>query len=235
MIEFKALRVPELTEEVALNLENLFRDIPGIEQFTLTLASQELQVIFDEEQLDFRSLVQTMAIAGCPLRSISAALLKQVPSERRQIMYSKILVPLDGSALAELALPHAEALAQRFESELLLLRVCPPISRPVEFYTFAAETTDEERDLQEEAEKSAEAYLTVMQEKLQQKRINSGCYVLQGPIPEMILEIAATEQADLIVMSTHGHSGLGRWVYGSVAAKVLQAAPCPVFLIRARP
>jgi len=235
MIEFRALRVPVLTEEVAVKLETLFRDLPGIDQFTITLATQELHVVFDEDQLDFRSLVQAMAKAGCPLRSIGAALLKQVPSERRQTMYRKILVPLDGSALSELALPHAEALAQRFESEVLLVRVCPPISTSFEFYSFAAEATDEDRDLQVQAEKGAEEYLTVMQEKLQLKRIKSCYFMLHGLIPETILDIAETEGADLIVMSTHGRSGLSHWVYGSVAAKVLQAAPCPVFLVRAKP
>jgi nucleotide-binding universal stress UspA family protein len=235
MIEFKALRVPDLTEEVALNLETLFRDLPGIEQFTLTLASHELQVVFDEDQLDFRSLVQAMAIAGCPLRSIQAALLKQVPSERRQTMYRKILVPLDGSALSELALPHAEALAQRFESEVLLVRVCPPMAGSIEFYSFAAEATDEDLERQVEAAKGAEAYLVWMHEKLQLKGIKNCYFVLHGMITETILDIAETEKADLIVMSTHGRSGLSRWVYGSVAAKVLQAAPCPVFLVRAKP
>jgi nucleotide-binding universal stress UspA family protein len=151
-------------------------------------------------------------------------------------MYCKILVPLDGSSLAELALPHAEALAQRFESELLLVRACPPISVPVEFYTFGEEIADNDynRDLQAQAEKRAEAYLRSLQEKLQLKNIKSGYFVLPGSIPEAILDIAETEEVDLIMMCTHGHSGLSRWVYGSVAAKVLQAAPCPVFLIRVK-
>jgi nucleotide-binding universal stress UspA family protein len=235
MIEFRALRVPALTEEVAIKLQMLFRGLPSIEQFTITVATQELQVVFDEDQLDFPSLVQAMATADCPLRSIPVALFKQIPIERRQIMYRKILVPLDGSTLSELALPHAEALAQRFESEVLLVRVCPPISTPVEFYSFAAEATEEDRDLPAQAEKGAEAYLTFMQEKLHLKGIKSSYFVLHGLIPETILDIAETEKADLIVMSTHGRSGRGRWVYGSVAAKVLQAAPCPIFLIRAKP
>jgi nucleotide-binding universal stress UspA family protein len=234
MIEFKALRVPTLTEEVAVKLELLFRDLPGIEQFTITLATQELQVIFDEDRLDFRILVQVLAEAGCALQTIPAALFNQIPRERRQTMYRKILLPLDGSTLSELALPHAEALAQRFESELLLVRVCPPIAGSFEFYSFAAEAVDENQDLPVQAEKGAEAYLMFMQDKLHLKGIKSCYFVLHGQISETILEIAETEQVDLIVMSTHGRSGVSRWVYGSVAAKVLQAAPCPVFLIRAK-
>ena len=83
MIEFKALRVPALTEEVAIKLQMLFHDLPGIEQFTITIATHELQIVFDEDRLDFHSLIEVMAKAGCPLRSINAVLLKQIPHERR--------------------------------------------------------------------------------------------------------------------------------------------------------
>jgi hypothetical protein len=83
MIEFRALRVPALTEEVAAKLELLFRDLPGIERFTITLATQELQVVFDEEQLDFRILVQALAKAGCALQTIPAALFNQISPERK--------------------------------------------------------------------------------------------------------------------------------------------------------
>lgn len=234
MMEFTALRVPALTEEVTGKLKALFSDLPGVERFTFTLESQELHVIFDESRVDFRTLAQKMAKAGCPLRNIEAALLRQVSRQEEKKMYGKILVPLDGSPLAELALPHAEALAQGFESELLLVRVCPPVSDPVEFYTFGEGVTDNNRELQAQAEKNAKDYLRSLQEKLQLNHIKSGYFVLHRSVPEALLEMAATEGVDLIVMSTHGRSGLSRWVYGSVAAKVLQAAPCPVFLIRAK-
>ena len=72
-MEFKALRVPVLTEEVAAKLEAL-NDLPGVEQLVITLETQELSIIFDENQLGFRILVQEMAKAGCPLRNIDAAL-----------------------------------------------------------------------------------------------------------------------------------------------------------------
>src|SRR5688572_14658925 len=158
-MEFTALRVPALTEEVTGKLKALFSDLPGVERFTFTLESQELHIIFDESRVDFRTLAQKMANAGCPLRNIEAALVRQVSRQEEKKMYHKILVPLDGSALAELALPHAEALAQGFESEVLLVRVCPSFSGPVEFYTFGEESADNNRDLQAQAEKSAEDYL----------------------------------------------------------------------------
>lgn len=74
-MEFKALRVAALTEEVAGNLEELLSELPGVEEFTITPETQELDIVFDEKQLSFRTLVQEMAKAGCPLQNIDAALL----------------------------------------------------------------------------------------------------------------------------------------------------------------
>lgn len=149
-------------------------------------------------------------------------------------MYRKILVPLDGSTLSELALPHAEALARHFDSEVVLTRVCQPVTLPVELYpAMAGVSYDYQLDLQAQVEKEVETYLVDWQKKLQRAEVKCRHVILEGFVPESILKIAETEAVDLIVMSTHGRSGLSRWVYGSVAAKVLQAASCPVFLVRA--
>jgi hypothetical protein len=74
-MEFKALHIPALTEEVATNLEMLLSNLAGIEQFAITLETRELYIIFDEKQLHFQTLAQKMANAGCSLRDIDAALL----------------------------------------------------------------------------------------------------------------------------------------------------------------
>ena len=79
MMEFTALRVSAFTEEVAEKLKALFSSLPGIEGFTFAIETQELRIIFDENRVDFRTLAQKMAKAGCPLRNIEAALLRQVP------------------------------------------------------------------------------------------------------------------------------------------------------------
>jgi hypothetical protein len=73
-MEFKALRVPALTKEVATRLEARLDELAGIEQFIITLQTQELHIVFDENQIGFRTLVQEMANVGCPPRNISAAL-----------------------------------------------------------------------------------------------------------------------------------------------------------------
>ncbi len=74
-MEFKALRIPALTEEVADNLTELLNELSGVEQFAVSLEKRELYVMFDENQLGFQTLVQEMARAGCSLHHIDAALL----------------------------------------------------------------------------------------------------------------------------------------------------------------
>jgi len=74
-MEFKALRVPALTADVAGELEKLLGDLSGVEQFTITLETQELSIKFDENQLRFQTLAQKMANVGCSLHDIDAALL----------------------------------------------------------------------------------------------------------------------------------------------------------------
>lgn len=72
---FRALHVPTLTAEIAKNLEAVLNNLSGVEQFAITLETQELYIIFDRNRLAFPTLVQEMARAGCFLRDINAALL----------------------------------------------------------------------------------------------------------------------------------------------------------------
>lgn len=74
-MEFKALHVHAMTQEVAANLESMLNDLSGIEQFKITLETQELHIVFDENKIQFQALAQKMAQAGCSLKDIDAALL----------------------------------------------------------------------------------------------------------------------------------------------------------------
>jgi hypothetical protein len=74
-MEFKALRISTLSDDVASRLEILFNELAGVEKFTIQLDTQELHIVFDEDQLSFRRLVQEMTKAGCSLQQIDAALL----------------------------------------------------------------------------------------------------------------------------------------------------------------
>ena len=144
-------------------------------------------------------------------------------------MYKRILVPLDGSPLAEAALGHARQLAQCDDSEIVLLRVViSPYTIVAPDMMLAGQIMD-----QEPLQQQAEQYLQAQAGKLAAQGIAVHMVACQGPVAEAILDHARSLAVDVIVMSTHGRGGVSRWVYGSVADRVLQAAPCPVLLIRA--
>lgn len=138
-------------------------------------------------------------------------------------MAGTILVPLDGSPLAERALPYAELLAQALEARLVLVRA-------VVAHTFPGV---DPTDAQVRAVEEAEAYLAGLAARLAERGLAVETATPYGDaVQEILLEIDL-RRADLVVMATHGRSGLGRWVYGSVAAGVLARSPVPVLLVRA--
>ena len=141
-------------------------------------------------------------------------------------MYSRILVPLDTSDLAEQALPHAEALARRLNAELQLLTV---IHTPPEEAASAGAPADEfdPRALE------GQEYLQGLAARLTGDGVRVKTRIRRGDIAEEIMAHAVETRCDLIVVCTHGRSGLGRWVYGSIADRLLRYAPVPVLLVRA--
>ncbi|MBI5928710.1 MAG: universal stress protein [Chloroflexi bacterium] len=146
-------------------------------------------------------------------------------------MYNKILVPLDGSSLAEQALPHAIELAQKFNSEIHLIQVIVQYSGAITPYELDYKMTETFR---EAAIREAHEYLHRIEGLFIAKGIKPvAIKVIEGMVAESILEYAAHYGIQLIVMGTHGRSGVGRWVFGSVAEKVLRVSDCPVFLVRA--
>ncbi len=145
-------------------------------------------------------------------------------------MYGKILVPLDGSGFAEMALRHAKSIAECFGSEIIMVRVVVSPFTLVSPEMVLAGGEEQMDTIREQAE----LYLKGRRGEVCQEGIKCRAMVLEGPVARTIVDFAEREGVDLIVMSTHGRSGLDRWVFGSVAEKVLRAAPCPVFLIPAR-
>jgi nucleotide-binding universal stress UspA family protein len=142
-------------------------------------------------------------------------------------MYRRLLVPLDGSSLAEEALPHALNLARRFGSELVLLRVIISPYAIVAPDLVLAGTDPNLPELNQQAHQYLDSVATQLSGAASARTI-----VCEGPVAEAILEHAAALDVDLIIMSTHGRGGVSRWVYGSVAERVLQGSACPVLLIR---
>jgi nucleotide-binding universal stress UspA family protein len=148
-------------------------------------------------------------------------------------MYDKILVTLDGSSLAESALPHAETMARQFGAALTLLQVVPsPVTLAVGYYDHVSVEVLEA--LRDTALEQAEAYIERQVAALEEQGMTVSGQVVEGEPVECILHFAEELSADLIVMATHGRSGLGRWVFGSVAERVLHGAQSPVLLVRAR-
>ena len=143
-------------------------------------------------------------------------------------MIHKILVPLDGSELAEKAIPNAVAIAQKFEAEIIVAHVLEPVLVMTD-YSHAA--LYDQKLWKNEAEMTL--YIKNAKDELVHRHPNVRGLILKNlSSAEALVDLAATEQVDLIVMSTHGRSGLSRWIHGSVATKILHHAPCPVYLVR---
>ena len=141
-------------------------------------------------------------------------------------MYKRILVPLDGSRLAESVLPHAQALAKVEGAEIIILRV--PALPAAEIFTRAPGMVSIiNKDLEEEAE----TYVNDKVAYLTDEHIKAKGLTKDGPAPDIILSVAEEAHADLIAMSTHGWTGVKRWLLGSVADKVVHHAHVPVMLV----
>ena len=141
-------------------------------------------------------------------------------------MYRKILVPLDGSILAEKVLPHAQALAKSEGAEIILLRV--PMSPSPEFL---ARNPSLGTTIIQDAEIETETYLQKEVDELRKDGTRVTSMMCEGPVPDTILAAADEVHADLIAMSTHGRSGIQRMLLGSVADKVVHLSHIPVMLI----
>jgi nucleotide-binding universal stress UspA family protein len=144
-------------------------------------------------------------------------------------MYKSILVSLDGSALAEQALLPALSIAAKFGATVLLLRVVPPDRNLPSLQYLTLRPTGTPSDPVEILQGEAQAYLDGL--SLPMAGVPVHTRVLVGAPPEMIIATAVETAVDLIVMSTHGRTGLTRLLYGSVAEAVLRGSPVPVLLV----
>jgi nucleotide-binding universal stress UspA family protein len=150
-------------------------------------------------------------------------------------MYQKILVPLDGSAIAESVLPHVQKIAQGSGNpEIILFRVCEP---PVVLADYPADLRTEwnEHVKQETAhmQQQCRVYLSQAEKKLRESGLKITTQSSLGSnVAEEIIDFASQNKVDLIIVATHGRSGVSRWAFGSIANKILQSSPVPVMVIR---
>lgn len=136
--------------------------------------------------------------------------------------FQRILVPLDGSDCAENVFPMAEKLAAELKANIVLLRVALANTFP------GVDPTE----AQLKVVKEAEAYLQKVEDRLKAKGFKVDSHVRYGNDAEEILEHATQKEIDMIAMTTHGRSGVKRFLLGSVAEKVLRYSPKPIFLVR---
>lgn len=132
-------------------------------------------------------------------------------------MFTNVLVPLDGSAVAAAALPFARTLARAVGAELTLLRVVP--------------TLDPQRPPREQDLTDAHAYLSVVARELAAENLRVETMVRAGGIASEILTAIAARGADVVVMATHAPGGIDRAVFGSFAESVLHDSPVPVVVV----
>jgi nucleotide-binding universal stress UspA family protein len=141
-------------------------------------------------------------------------------------MFDPILVPLDGSVLAECVLPHAAAIAKAFNANILLLRMLDKEQQGVSAQLF---------DLLNWQIYKAEAnlYLGKIDARLRKLGVSCDATVQEGLAAESITGFAQDRQAQLMVLSSHGHSGISQWGISSVAQKIILSAPTSLLIVRA--
>jgi nucleotide-binding universal stress UspA family protein len=142
--------------------------------------------------------------------------------------FKRILVPLDGSSFGEAALEPALAIAQAMDTDLVLFRVAQPIPRT----RALADMPDVYNDVVAATNREAEAYLVGLKARLDYDRITIEHRSAEEGVARQILDYAASSGADLVVMSSHGRTGVERWVRGSVTEKVLSGCACATLVVR---
>lgn len=145
-------------------------------------------------------------------------------------MYRKIIVPLDGSNLAAQALVHARELAQRLAVPIHLVRVVDAYVLNRIGATGLAFDSSAVTELVVEEEQDATAFMDQQVAALKGEGLDVTGAVVHGPVASSI--VASAEPNDLIVMASHGRTGVRRWFFGSVAEEVLRQATVPVLLLR---
>lgn len=146
-------------------------------------------------------------------------------------MFTKILVPLDGSQLAERALKPALTLATQAQGDVYLLQVSQPQEMLVPQYGGGYAFLWPDQSL-ERASEQATKYMDSVLDTFDTPEVSLHPLLEEGDPAGMIVDIAHDEGVDLIVMSSHGYTGLSRWMLGSTAEKVMRGAGCPVLIIR---
>jgi len=174
---------------------------------------------------------KVLQAAGKPILLIRVAASSAALQQKR--LLKRILVPLDGSEAGEAVVPHVEALARPFGAQVILFHVLelapvPILVAPGIKFPYPPVTAEQEA----RRAVSALAYLDGVEKALTEKGINCSSETSSGSPAVEILNYAESNAIDLIAMSTHGRSGIRRWVFGSVTEKLLQTGSTPILTVR---
>ena len=147
-------------------------------------------------------------------------------------MYLHILVPLDGSELAECVLPHVKSMAGLLKGrkKISLVRVVKPLHL---YEGVESSLPPEERQrLEKDSSQIAKDYLEQITAKLNLRQVTVETVVLFGQITEQMVDFVEKNGVDLIIIATHGRSGISRWFAGSIADRLIRSSHVPVLVVR---
>jgi nucleotide-binding universal stress UspA family protein len=250
------VRVSELLERLEAEADQYLRDVAdrvkraGLKVRHVVQHGPAAEAIVDyAEQIDIWSIVmathgysgikrwthgsvteRVLQAARVPVLVVRAQE-EEAESSQKLTLCRRILVPLDGSGLAEQVLPVVSLVAEAVDADVFLFRVA--VDQPATMVGTDWCFLPMEGAFEEE-EREAEAYLERVADPLRDKGIQVSTATGIGPVADSIIEYAEANHIDLIAMCTHGRTGLARWAFGSVADRVLRAGGVPIFLIRAR-
>lgn len=144
--------------------------------------------------------------------------------------YQKILVPLDGSGWGQRAIPHAVEIARNFQGcELILLHVFTPPAREYADQIALGRGDDQVQQVREQMKQ----YLIGLRSELRNESVTVRTHLIEGTgVAHLICDYVHSEGIDLVVMSTHGRTGLKRLLFGSVARDVMECLDVPVLLVQ---
>jgi nucleotide-binding universal stress UspA family protein len=151
-----------------------------------------------------------------------------------QQMYTKIMVPLDGSSLAECVLPHVETLAKSPGVEkVIFVRVAEPFELTPVRGEQAWFSEEDVKNIDARTKAVAKEYVDQIARQVNYGPVTVQTEVLMGKSAPLLAEYANKNGVDLVVISTHGRSGVGRWMMGSVADRLMRSVNAPVLMVRA--
>lgn len=238
-------RIINAREQMAnLYLRSLRRrfDKSEVEIITSTTSGAAAKTIIDyatKEDIDLivMSSHGQSALSRWVYGNVAVKILRRAPCDTLMIRplgtteplpKKRVMVPLDGSPLSERALKPAVALASAWKLDIMLLRVSPPIfsdQDPISSHDFFDE-------IEEKLNEEAMAYLLDIQAIQARDSLSVSVETAAGPEAATIIDSANNNEIDLIVMSSHGQSGVGLWLMGSVSEKVLRKATCSTLIVR---